>query len=222
MKFPKCIWICMFLLGCTNVELVDYWKNPEYESYSPKKVLLIGLTSNVEARQQFEKQLQQEFESRGVEAVTSLSFLTTSFTSEKKTLEELKEMEDTLISDGFDTILFAKLIGSEDKIEYKTDYDGFDIMDKRFKEDYLKYQDAFYNPDYYNAYTIYHTESSLYCVCPEKDQDLIWRGFLDVTEPETISETVHDYARMLILIIEEQQLISPAIPEFVDDTEAIQ
>ena len=154
--------------------------------------------------------------------MTSLSFLTTSFTSEKKTLEELKEMEDTLISDGFDTILFAKLIGSEDKIEYKTDYDGFDIMDKRFKEDYLKYQDAFYNPDYYNAYTIYHTESSLYCVCPEKDQDLIWRGFLDVTEPESISETVHDYARMIILIIEEQQLISPVIPEFVDDTEAIQ
>ncbi|WP_242084640.1 hypothetical protein [Aestuariivivens sediminis] len=222
MKFPIGIGLFFFVLNCSNVELVDYWKNPDIDIYSPKKVLLIGLTSNSEVRQQFEDQLQQEYEARGVSAQTSFTYFKSSFTTEKKTEEELNALEDTLIQDGFDTILFAKLIGSEDKIEYKKNYDGFDSKDKKFKEDFLKYQDAFYNPDYYNEYTIYHTETSLYCICPTHPRELIWKGYFDISDPESINETVHDYARLVILILEEQQLISPDMEEYFHEDGAIQ
>ncbi|WP_242158933.1 hypothetical protein [Aestuariivivens sediminis] len=222
MKFPIGIGLFFFVLNCSNVELVDYWKNPDIDIYSPKKVLLIGLTSNSEVRQQFEDQLKQEYEARGVSAQTSFTYFKSSFTTEKKTEEELNALEDTLIQDGFDTILFAKLIGSEDKIEYKKNYDGFDSKDKKFKEDFLKYQDAFYNPDYYNEYTIYHTETSLYCICPTHPRELIWKGYFDISDPESINETVHDYARLVILILEEQQLISPDMEEYFHEDGAIQ
>ncbi|MFY0714545.1 hypothetical protein J1D01_12780 [Seonamhaeicola sp. NFXS20] len=208
MKLLKHIGVCFLAFSCSTTELVDYWKNPDINSYSPNKVLIVGITSNIDSRQKFEKQLKQEYESRGIQAIMSYEFLNSSFTSEKKTEEELEVLENKLVNEGFDTILLTKIVGVEDKIAYKTNYDGFDSTHKKFKEDYLKYQDAFYNPDYYNEYTIYHTETSMYCICPGENRELIWKGYIDITNPELVNETINDYVRLIIIVLEEQQLIN--------------
>lgn len=220
MKLLKKIVWCLLLFSCSSVELIDYWKNPEIISYSTNKILIVGMTPNIEARQKFEKQLKTEYNSRGIEAIMSYQFLNSSFTSEKKTEEELKALEDKLIAEGFDTILLTKVIGIEDKIAFKEGYDSFDNTHKKFKEDYLKYQDAFYNPDYYLEYTVYNTETSLYCICPGENRELIWKGYIDITDPESINETVNDYVRLVIVVLEEQQLINPIslkMEEFIDE-----
>lgn len=211
MKFISAIAFCLLFISCSTVDLVENWKNPDIDTYKPNKVLLVGMTSNREARQQFEKQLQAEYSSRGIESVMSLDFIEPSFTAEKKSEDELNRLEEKLISNGFDTILFTKVIGVEDKIAYKNDYDGYDSTHIKFSEDYLKYQDAFYNPDYYQEYTVYHTETAMYCVCPTKDRELIWKGYIDIMDPESMNETINDYVRLVILVLEEQQLISPSI-----------
>lgn len=219
--------LAIFILGflmnsCYTTELVDNWKNPDIDTYSPNKVLIVGMTSNNEARRQFEKQLQYEYATRGIESVTSLELFETSFTSEKKTEEELKMLEAQLLSDGFDTVLFTKVIGVEDKIAYKKNYDGYDSTFRKFHEDYLKYQDAYYNPDYYEEYSIYHTETSMYCICPNEERTLIWKGYIDILDPQSITETVNDYVRLVVVVLEEQQLINPIPLEDVLDEEAIQ
>ncbi|TGV04325.1 hypothetical protein [Flavivirga rizhaonensis] len=221
MKFINTILLCLLVICCSTTELIENWKNPDIDSYSPNKVLLVGMTSNIEARQQFEKQLQDEYAYRGIESVMSLELFEPSFTTEKKTEEELKTLEIKLINDGFDTVLFTKVIGVEDKIAYKKNYDDYDSTYRKFSDDYLKYQDAFYNPDYYEEYTVYHTETSMYCICPTKDRELIWKGYIDVMDPQSIHETVNDYVRLVIVVLEEQQLISPILLEDNVDEEAI-
>ncbi|SEQ34990.1 hypothetical protein SAMN05421824_1423 [Hyunsoonleella jejuensis] len=213
MKVISITLVCLLLFSCSSAELVDYWKNPDILSYSPNKVLLVGMTSNLEARQKFEKQLQDELALRGITSVMSLNFFEPTFVVEKKTEEELKSLEAKLINDGFDTILFTKVIGVEDKIQYKKDFDDFDATYKKFNEDYLKHQDAYYNPDYYEEYTVYHTETSMYCICPTKDKELIWKGYIDIMDPQNVVESVNDYVRLVIVVLEEQQLISPMFLE---------
>jgi RNA polymerase subunit RPABC4/transcription elongation factor Spt4 len=198
----------LILVGCSTTDLVDNWKNPEIDSYQSYKVLIAGMTSNIEARQKFEKQLKEEYEARGVEAVMSLELFDPSFRTEKMTEDELKVLENDLINDGFDTVLFTKVIGVEDKIMYKINYDGYDETYRKFKEDYLMNQDIFYNPDYYEEYTVFHAETSMYCICPTKDRELIWKGYIDIIDPESIDETVNDYVRLVIAVLEEQQLIN--------------
>lgn len=221
MKLIKIIVLCLLIISCSTTELVENWKNPDIDVYSPSKVLLVGLTSNLKARQKFEKQLKKEYESRGVEAIMSYNFFEPSFTTEKKTEEELNALEINLINDGFDTILFTKVVGVEDKIAYKKYYDGYDNTHTRFKEDYLKYQDAFYNPDYYEEYTVYHTETSMYCICPTQERELIWKGYIDIMDPESINETVNDYVRLVMVVLEEQKLIQPIIIDNKISEEAI-
>ena len=211
MKSIKTLALSLLIISCSSTELIENWKNPDIDSYSPSKVLLVGMTPNLDARQEFEKQLKNEFTARGIESVMSLDLFETSFTLEKKTEEELKFLENDLFNDGFDTILFTKVIGVEDKIEYKKNYDGYDSTYRKFREDYLKYQDAFYNPDYYKEYTVYHTESSMYCICPKKDRELIWKGYIDIIDPQSLHVTINDYVRLVIVVLEEQQLINSNI-----------
>ena len=171
MKFIIIIILGLLTVSCSTTELVENWKNPDIDSYNPSKVLLVGMTSNVEARQQFEKQLQDEYASRGIESVMSLELFEPSFTTES--------------------------------------------------EDYLKYQDVFYNPDYYEEYTVYHTETSMYCIWPTKERKLIWKGYIDVMDPASISETVNDYVRLIIVVLEEQKLINSIFIENSINEEAI-
>ena len=201
----------MFLFSCNTTQLVDTWKNPEITTYAPSKVLVVGLTSNIEARQEFENKLKHELEIRGAEAVSSIDVFKPSFQTEKLTIDDLKELENDLIIDGFDTILFTKVIGVEDKIVYKEKYDDFDETYKKFSEDYLKYQEIFYNNEYYNKYTIYHTETSMYCICPSKVRELIWKGYVDIIDPKSGDDTIKNYVNLVILVLEEEQLINPKL-----------
>lgn len=207
------IWLfsILILISCSSIELVENWKNPDIDVFESSKVLIVGMTPNLEARRQFESQLKQEYELRGIEAIMSLDVFKPGFTIEKKTEEDIKRIEDTLIANNFDAVLFTKIIGVEDKIAYKNTYGDYDETHIRFKEDYLKYQDIYYNPDYYNEYAVYHTESSLYCLCPTKDRELIWKGYIDITEPQSINETVNEYVRLVIVVLEELQLINPIV-----------
>lgn len=221
MKHLCLLVLSSLLISCFSTELVENWKNPDIETYSPNKVLIVGLTPNIEARKQFEKQLRDEYTSRGIEAIMSIDYLAPSFTSKKKTEQELKALEDSLVYNEFDTVILSKVIGVEDKIVYKENFNNEESTYIKFKEDYLRYQDAYYNPEYYNEYTVYHTETSLYCICPTKDRELIWKGFIDITDPSSISETINDYVKLVVIVLEEQQLIYPNILENKPNENAI-
>lgn len=221
MRYLFILILSSILVSCFSTELVDNWKNPDIDTYNPGKVLIVGITSNLEARSQFEKQLQGEFTSKGIEAIMSMEYLPPLFTSSKKTEEELKTLEDSLITNGFDTIIISKVVGVEDKISYKEDFDKCETTYIKFKEDYLKYQDAYYNPEYYNEYTVYHTETAMYCICPTKERELIWKGYIDITDPSSINKTISEYVRLVVLVLEEQELIYSSILENKTNEEAI-
>ncbi|KAB8154968.1 hypothetical protein EZY14_003550 [Kordia sp. TARA_039_SRF] len=216
--------VCISLLlfpACTSTQLVDQWKNPDIDVYEPQKVLIVGLTSNVEARQKFEQKLKEELEARGSEAVTSLTIFNPAMQPEKLTEDELKAIENSLIEDGFDTILLTKIIGVEDKIAYKKNYDDYDETYRKFRSEYLMYQDIYYNPDYYNEYKVYHSETSMYCICPTKDRELLWKGYIDIVDPTSIKKSVTDYVYMALAVLENEQLIKPKTTRKKENTEEL-
>ena len=196
--------ILFSLINCSSTKIIENWKNPNIDSYEPHKVLIVGMTPNIEARLQFENQIKEEYENRGIEATISLDLFEPTFITEKKTEEELKQVENTLIENGYDTVLFTKIVGVENKV---TNYSDNRDTYKKFNEDYLQHQDIYYKPQYYESYKVFHAETSLYCLCPTKDRELIWKGFIDITDPDNVDETVTDYVELLLFILEEQHLI---------------
>ncbi|WP_323789531.1 hypothetical protein [Psychroserpens sp.] len=209
----KCVLIVsvLLLVGCSSTQLVESWKNPEIESYESYKVLVIGLTSDEEAREKFEEKLKKELILRGYEAEMSMDI----FNSKKMSIADLDSLESQLIEDGFDTILLTKVIGVEEKISYRESYKDYNNTYRKFKEEYLMHQDIVYNPNYYNEYQVYNAETSMYCICPTKDRELIWKGYINITDPESqsIKKTINDYVRLAIVVLEEEQIVRPILIE---------
>ncbi|MFD2564334.1 hypothetical protein [Aquimarina rubra] len=195
------------LTSCSSSELVEVWKNPDIDTFEANKVLVIGMTADTDGRKVFEKKLTQALKKNGVTSEKSLDFFEKSFTQSPKTEEELLAMEGKLLEAGFDAILLSKVLAVEDKVTVVQAYRNLDKDFKSFKDDYYQNQDIYYEDGYYEEYEIYHAETSLYCICPDKERELIWKGSIDITEPENVKKAVGDYIKVLIWALKGQKLL---------------
>lgn len=207
----KRLYLLFFLIitSCSDVQLVDEWRNPEVAVYAPGKALVVGITSNYKARKKFEKTLKNALEKRGAEVITGLEFFGTSEISKSMTEEELMAFEKRLVNEGFDTILLTKVIGVNNIVKYKEEFDKDEKLYKKFSVDYLKHQTLFKDKSYDVAYSVYNAETTMYCICASKDRELIWKGSLEITEPESISGGVKDFIQLMMIALEERNLINP-------------
>lgn len=197
----------LILMGCSSAELVENWKNPDIVIFDAYKVLLVGMTQNEDARVDFETRLKTVFDNRKVESMRSIDLFDVHFTDSKRTEKELDDVEQSLLDKDFDAILLTKIIGSETRQSFRQSVAEWNNYNGRFRDDYLRHQDIYYDPEYYETFTIYHAETSLYCICEGKERSLIWRGSIDITDPEDIEKTVADYVKLVVIAMEEQDLI---------------
>ncbi|MFS4491261.1 hypothetical protein [Maribacter sp. 2308TA10-17] len=195
------------LMGCSSTEMVENWKNPDIVIFDANKVLLVGMSNDEEARTNFETKLQKEFEARNVEAVRSLDVFDVKFTDSKRTEKELDDLEQSLLDKDFDAILLTKIIGSESRQSFRKSVNDLYKSREGFNEDYRRYQDIYYEDEYYDTYTVYNAETSLYCICVGKERSLIWRGNIDILDPDNVNKTIKDYVRLIVVAMEEQDLI---------------
>ena len=201
------ILLALILLGCSTAELVSSWKNPEVVTFDAYKVLVVGMTPNEEGRELFETKMKREFSNYGVEAMRSIDLFDVQFTATRQTEEELDEVETQLLEKDFDAILFTKVLGSENRETFERRLADIEGYEHQFRDDYLSHQDIYFEDDYYAQYTVYHAETSLYCICVGKERSLIWRGAIDITDPINIRKTVDDYIRLVVLAMTEEDVI---------------
>lgn len=195
------------LMGCSSAELVENWKNPDIVLFDANKVLIVGMAQNEDARDDYETKLHKEFKQRGVESMRSLDLFDVEFTTAERSEQELADVEQQLLDKDFDAILFTKVIGIENVENFRRSIDNLDRYYGGFEDDYLSNQNIYYDPEYYDDFTIYHAETSLYCICEGKERELIWRGSIDITDPIDVKKTINDYVKLVIMAMEEQDLI---------------
>lgn len=195
------------LMGCSSAELVENWKNPDIVIFDANKVLLVGISNNEKARLNFESKLKKEFKNRNVEAMRSLDVFDVKFTNAKRTEKELDAFEQQLLDKDFDAILLTKIVGSESRQSFRRTMNDLYNSREGFNEDYRRNQNIYYEDEYYENYTVYHAETSLYCICVGKERSLIWRGGIDIVDPQNIKKTIDDYVKLVVVAMEEQDLI---------------
>ncbi|MGC1514041.1 MAG: hypothetical protein WA810_00575 [Maribacter sp.] len=195
------------IASCSSTSLVENWKNPDIVLFDAQKVLIVGMTQNEKARENFETKLQREFEKRDVEAMRSIDVFDVSFTDSKKTEKELDDVEESLLDKDFDAILFTKITGSENRDNFKKTLAEWDNYKGRFNDDYFDHQNIYYDEGYYDQFTVYFAETTLYCICEGKDRAMIWRGSVEISDPNDVEKTIQDYIKLVLVAMEEQDLI---------------
>ncbi|MEA1785195.1 hypothetical protein U1E44_03760 [Arenibacter sp. GZD96] len=200
--------LAVVLCGCaSSTRLVQNWKNPDIVLFHANKVLIVGMIQNPENRERFETQLVQEFTARGVDAMRSIDLFDVEFTLSAKTEEEVARVEEQLLAKDFDAILVTKVVGSESAKTLGKRIAELENLTGKFKEDYLHHQDIYYDSDYYGKYKLYHTETSLYCICVAKEEELIWQAAIDIPDPKNVEKSMNSYIDLLVATLKAQDLV---------------
>ncbi|MBA4745782.1 MAG: hypothetical protein H2058_11040 [Muricauda sp.] len=197
----------LLLMGCSSTRLVSTWKNPDIVLFDAYQVLVVGMSQDDNTRMEFETRFAEALKGQGVDAVRSIDLFDVEFTSSKRSEEELAEVEQQLLDKGFDAILVTKVVGTENRRTFREHINEVDKMFVRFSTDYLEHQEIYYDPEYYDTFNIYHSETSLYCICIGKEIELIWRGEVDVTEPNNIERTIDSYIKLVTKSMGEEDVI---------------
>jgi len=206
-KFLSSFLGCALFFSCSSTQLISDWKNPEIGLFHADQVLIVGMAQDMEVRLAFETKLQEEFAKRKITAIRSVDLFDVAFTSSEKSEEELTEVEQDLLAKGFDAILFTKIIGWENKQTFRKKMQTLSEFYISFGDDYLDHQGIYYDREYSQSPTIYHAETSLYCICVDKERALIWRGNIDVWEPINLHKVIGDYSKIIVSTFKEQQLV---------------
>jgi hypothetical protein len=197
----------ILLLACSDAEIVSSWKNPDIVLFDAYKVLVVGMTPNPDARLQFETKMTEKFTQQGIEAMRSLDLFDVAFTNSARTDKELNEVEERLLEKDFDAILFTKILGSENRQTLSKKLSELDRNNARFKDDYLSHQNIYYEDEYFEQYTVYFVETALYCICVDKERDLIWRGVIEVSDPIETEDTIDEYIDLVVSTLAHEDLI---------------
>lgn len=198
--------ILFVFIACSSTRLIDQWENPETPVYEASKVLVIGMSADAQLRQSFEENLRSALEKKGVTAVRSMDFFEQTFAGDNRTEAELDMIESSLLEAGFDVVMISKITGSESKSSFAQVYRNLSNDFGNFKEYYYTHQDV-YVANKSETYKIYHTETSVFCICPGKERELLWSGRIDVVDPYNTEGNVRDYVRTLLNTLEDAELV---------------
>lgn len=197
----------LLLTSCASTQLISNWKNPDIVLFHANKVLIVGMAQNEKVRLDFETKMKNEFTKRDVEAFRSVDLFDVEFVNSSRSEEEISNVEQQLLDKDFDAILFTKVVGSTSKQTFSNKMSEINQLYGTFKDDYIEHQDIYYDDEYYDNNTIYNVETSLYCICVDKERDLIWRGIVEIENPEKINKAIKDYIDLVVTVMEEQDLI---------------
>ncbi|CAL2059857.1 hypothetical protein [Tenacibaculum sp. 190524A05c] len=200
--------VLTLLTNCSSNRLVHQYKNPETGFFESNKLFIIGLEGNLELREEFEKKLSLAFDKEKVRSVKSIDFFEDSFTKEKKTLEELNTIEQTLLNAGFDAILITKVLGTEKRYYTSRMLHEFMTSNQTFEDYYFGNQYKYLKQKGKKEdYTIHIIETSLYCICPEKERELLWRGEIEIKDSNNNSKNIHNFIDVLFENLKENDLL---------------
>ncbi len=207
MKHWSFIFLVLVFASCASPKLVSSWKSPEADTYQVYKVLVVGMSQDEKVRTAFETRLRDALRLKGFEAERSIELFDREFTASEKTETDLNEVEKNLLAQGFDAILLTKIIGTEDKKTFRQRLNNIDNIYSQFSNDYLTNQNIYYDTDYYETFKMYTAETSLYCICVEKERALIWRGNINVIEPVKLEKTIDSYIKVIENAMQKEEVL---------------
>lgn len=214
-----CLSIIIGLTSCVSVvELVDQYKNDQFESIRGKKVVVINKTSDKVARERFEKDLAERLRKSGVDAIEShVAF--PNLEHKKRTEEEVDAAVKKVVDAGFAGAVVTGIRDKQTKFQTETTggYDrnvntgeGMGLTIYNYSYHYYgfgSFYGSVYNSDLGSvyvepettttSYNVYIIEAVTYNLTAEKEDQLLGVLTVRVTDPTSYAEVADKYTKMI-------------------------
>lgn len=198
--------LLIILSGCNSSRLVNSYRNDQQPPISSNRLLIIGITPNIEARKAFELGVQKALKKEKVTPVPSFEYFKNDKLLHDLSKTEIAELEKQLLLDEFNAVLLARIISIEKREMWADDMANFIGFYNNFKQDYFENQfiNDFESGD--QSSTIFHTETAVYHISEGDGKNIVWRGTIDIVDPESIKFSIKEYIKLLLSAFEKENV----------------
>lgn len=199
------------LQGCYSTNISASWMADTHEAQKYKKLLVIGMSTNVAARATVEDELVYYMRLKGINAIAASSVLPPdrSIVSEPQEVQKGKLQEE-----GFDGIFAISLRERKESTKYvqgSSSYAPTSFYGGYYGSFYSYYPYMYsnvYQPGYYVASETILLNSSLFNV---ETGELLWSGQSETTDPSSLDNFANSYARSMTTHLLKRKIITPTM-----------
>ena len=184
----------IFLQSCNTTQITASWRDSEYQARTYKKILVLAVTQNLEARQFFEQAVVDALQRKNINAIKSLEEFSPGFQPQEG---EGEKVANDLRQKGYDGVITLGLLDVKEETRYNpgNEYYKPESYYDPFYGYYVRTYNKTYEPGYYSGTMNVYLESNLY------DLDLgelIWTAQSETTDPTNYGDFASTYANVLI------------------------
>ena len=199
----------IILQGCYSTSISASWMSEKYQSRNFKKLMVIGMSTNVAARATFEDELVYFMRMKGINAVAASSVLP----PDRVIVSEAPEVQKQRLKDeGFDGVFAISLLEKNNTTKYvsgTTTYAPMSFYGGYYGSFFSYYPHMYsnvYQPGYYVASQEIILNSSLFDV---DSGDLLWSAQSDTSDPSSVDDAANSYAKSMVTQIIKRKVIIP-------------
>jgi len=213
MKYIRTLFIlsvmAVLFQGCYSTSISASWLSDKHQPHNYKKLLVIGMSTNVAARATFEDELVYYMRMKGINAVAASSVLP----PDRGIVSEAPEVQkQRLVDEGFDGVFAISLLEKNNTTKYvsgTTTYAPASFYGGYYGSFYSYYPHMYsnvYQPGYYVASQEVILNSSLFDVATG---DLLWSAQSQTSDPSSVDDAANSYAKSMATQIIKRNVIVP-------------
>lgn len=203
--------VAIILQGCYSTDISASWMGDNHEPQKYKKLLVIGMSTNVAARATVEDELVYFMRLKGINAISASSVMPPdrAIVSEPHDVQKAK-----LVAEGFDGIFAISLLEKTESTKYvqgssayapATFYGGYYGS---FYSYYPYMYSNVYQPGYYASSETIFMNTSLFDV---DSGDLLWSAQSETTDPSSLDNFANSYAKSMVTHLLKRKIITPTM-----------
>ncbi|NDK57134.1 hypothetical protein GWO68_14510 [Pontibacter sp. BT213] len=202
--------LAIVLPACvSSTQLTGSWKNPE-ATHTYQHIVVAGLTDNILARQEVEKDMQNQLQQHGTKATKSIDIFHPTAGSKKG--PDVNLLLEKMRGGDYDAVLTVALVDEKTQSRYVPGNVGYRPITRyswysNFRGYYTYWYPILYEPGYYTEDKIYYLETNLYGV---ENDDLLWSAQSRSYSPASLHKASEKLAEVTINKLAQDNLIPKA------------
>jgi len=182
--------VLTILYGCSSISLTGSWITPDAKSIEGKTIAIFCVTPHLNIREKVETQITEGLIAKGVDALSSLDFITPG----KMDIEIIKMM---LKNKNVAGVIIVSLLDSQKEtyyipgtIAYYPTYYG-----RPYYGYYGSVYNSVYDPGYYQTTTSYFIECNAYRLSDDK---LVYSCQTKTVDPTNVDKFAYEFANIIV------------------------
>ena len=195
--------------GCYSTNISASWLSQDHEPRNFKKLLVIGMSTNVAARATVEDELVYFFRVKGINAVAASSVLS----PDRNLVSQAQDVQKAaLVKEGFDGVFAISLLEKKESTKYvcgTSTYAPASFYGGYYGSFYSYYPHMYsnvYQPGYYTASQEVILNSSLFDV---DSGDLLWSAQSETVDQSSLDSFANSYAKSMATQVVKRKVIIP-------------